>query len=388
MKRINEIFSDYESRGNINTAIVESVVLSKKTKTLELKLSSDKYIDISEFDYLNKFIRKRFALEDSIIAVKYAEGTDKKPIEQEIENIVFFVAEKYPALKAVLNNSEYEVVDNAISFNFKVAVSGFLKSMDYDKKIHNAIKNLYGTGYKINFVDKVSGEELLRIAQAKPASGMPVIPKEVKAAPVNNYPQQPRDAAIVKPDGKAEADGKKGDSSLILGRNAKIKEPVIKITDITPDEGRIAIEGEISNIEAKELKSGKTLVSFDLYDGSSSMTCKAFLKPGEDGEVLSRLKGAKGIRIAGNAGYSKFSGEVEMIANTIVETEGVKKIKRMDRAEVKRVELHMHSQMSQMDAMTSATDLIKRAMSWGMTSIALTDHGVVQAFPEAHKLLG
>ncbi|MBC2425386.1 DNA polymerase III subunit alpha, partial [Clostridium beijerinckii] len=148
------------------------------------------------------------------------------------------------------------------------------------------------------------------------------------------------------------------------------------------------IEGEIFNIEEKELRSGKTLISFDLYDGSSSMTCKAFCKPGEESDVLSRLKKAKGIRIAGNAGYSKFTDEIEIIANTIVETEGLKKIKRQDNAKVKRVELHMHTQMSQMDAMTGATDLIKRAMSWGMKSIAITDHGVVQAFPEAHKLLG
>jgi DNA polymerase-3 subunit alpha (Gram-positive type) len=388
MKRINEIFSDYEAGGNINTAIVESVVLIKKTKTLEMKISSDKYIEIREVECFNKFIRERFTLEDSKIAVKYAEGTDKKPIEEELENIIFSVSDKYPALKAVINNSEYQVDNNTINFNFKIPVSGFLKSMDYDKKIHKTIKNLYGTEYKISFADNLSGEELLKMAEDKRASEMLFIKKEINSTPMSNAPKLHKEAAEKKQETKVETPGKKGSPFLILGRSANIKEPIVKITDITPDEGKIAIQGEISNIESKELRSGKTLISFDLYDGSSSMTCKVFCKPGEDSEVLSRVKKAKGIRLSGNSGYSKFSEEIEIIANTIIETEGMKKTKRQDKAEVKRVELHMHTQMSQMDAMTNASDLIKRAMSWGMKSIAITDHGVVQSFPEAHKLLG
>ena len=178
------------------------------------------------------------------------------------------------------------------------------------------------------------------------------------------------------------------DTPLILGRNINIKAPLVKVADLGADDGTVSLKGEVIFMEDRELKSGKTLLSFDLYDGSSTMTCKAFLDKNNSKKIIGRIKKAKGITIEGNAQMDQFSGELTVMANTIIESEGVKKEVRQDNAEVKRVELHMHTKMSQMDAMTSATDLIKRAMSWGMKSIAITDHGVVQAFPEAHKLLG
>lgn len=386
MKKIKEIFGDYEAMGNLNHALVEGVVLSKKTKSLEMKIKSDIYIEVRELECLNDFIKRRFSLDDSKIIVSYSDYTDKKPIEDELNNIVHMISDKFPALKAVLKNSEYEIDENSISFKFKSAVSEILKAKGYDKKIHEAIKKIYGTSYHINFVDKVSPEEFIRQQEDALAKEMYDLQREAQVAPAANV--QPKKAPEFKQEAKAEASGKKTNPQLILGRNINLKDPIVKITDITPDEGRVAIEGEISNLEAKELRSGKILVSFDVYDGSSSMTCKMFLKPGEDAEVVPRLKKAKGVKIYGNSGFSKFSGEIELIANTIVETEGIKKIKRMDNSEQKRVELHLHTQMSQMDAMTSAEDLIKRAMEWGMKSMAITDHGVVQSFPEAHKLLG
>ena len=130
------------------------------------------------------------------------------------------------------------------------------------------------------------------------------------------------------------------------------------------------------------------MYSFDLYDGTSTLTCKAFLDKKNAKKVMGRVKNAKAIKIAGTAQMDSFSHEQTVMAYTILEIEPPKKEIRMDNAEEKRVELHMHTKMSQMDGMTSATDLIKRAMKWGMKSIAITDHGVVQAFPEAHKLLG
>ena len=178
------------------------------------------------------------------------------------------------------------------------------------------------------------------------------------------------------------------DTPIILGNTENITEPLVKVQDLGVDDGKVALQGEVIYSEDRTLKSGKTLFSFDLYDGTSTITCKAFLNKDSAKRIMKRIKGAKGIKVAGTAGMDSFTNELSVMVNNIVEAEGIKKTVRKDNSEVKRVELHMHTQMSQMDAMTSAKDLIKRAMSWGMKSIAITDHGVVQAFPEAHKMLG
>ena len=178
------------------------------------------------------------------------------------------------------------------------------------------------------------------------------------------------------------------DTPLILGNNPNITENIVKVSDLGVDDGKVALQGEVIYTEEKTLKSGKVLFSFDLYDGTSTITCKAFLEKDVAKRKMKRIEKAKGLKVSGTAQMDTFSNELTVMANTIVETEGLKKEIRQDNSEVKRVELHMHTKMSQMDGMTSATDLIKRAMKWGMKSIAITDHGVVQAFPEAHKLLG
>jgi DNA polymerase III, alpha subunit, gram-positive type len=177
-------------------------------------------------------------------------------------------------------------------------------------------------------------------------------------------------------------------SPLIMGTTMTINEPLVQIKNLGVDDKKVSLQGEVINTEDRELKSGRVLYSFDLYDGTSTLTCKAFLDKKNAKKIMGRVKNAKAIKIAGTAQMDSFSHELTVMAYTILEIEPLKKEVRMDNAEEKRVELHMHTKMSQMDGMTSAKDLIKRAMKWGMKSIAITDHGVVQAFPEAHKLLG
>ncbi len=129
------------------------------------------------------------------------------------------------------------------------------------------------------------------------------------------------------------------DTPLILGMNPNITENVVKISELNVDDGKVALDGEIIGMEDRELKSGKTLLSFDLYDGSSSMTCKAFLNKDVSKKVIKRMKNAKGVKISGNAQMDSFSNELTVMANTIVESEGLKKTVRQDNSEVKRVDI-------------------------------------------------
>lgn len=389
MKRINEVFSDFNTGSNISTALVESAVLKKKSKTLELAISSDRYIEIQEIEELNNFIKRRFYLEHSKIAVNYTEEVKMKPIEEEIKNIISYVSNKHPFLRVAVNNCDYEISGNTITLKFRVPVSTMFRDLKYDREIREGIKSFYGKSYSIKFVDNVDADELIRLQVEEEKKRMSMIRNEIRSTgpsiPKDTTPTVPSEGEKGKDDKKS---GKMNNPFLILGRNSNIKESLIRISDASPEEGRVALYGELSNMETKELRSGKILVSFDLYDGTGSLTCKSFLKPEQADDVISKLKKARGVKLCGNLGFSNFSGEVEMIANTIVETKGLERVVRRDESEVKRVELHLHTKMSQMDGMSSAADLIKRAMSWGMKSIAITDHGVVQSFPEAHKLLG
>ena len=199
MKRISEIFSDYEAKGNINTAIVQAVVLTKRTKTLEMEISSDKYIEIREIESLNQFIRERLAIDDSIITVVYTEGTQRKPLEEELKNILSLLADKHPVLNGALKNCDYEIAQNhSIKFTFKTAVSYLLKARGYDKKIQETIKNLYDATYQINFVDNVSSEELKRLQEATQETEILLLQKEAAATPSHYASELPKEAAADK----------------------------------------------------------------------------------------------------------------------------------------------------------------------------------------------
>ena len=400
LKTVEEIFGDYKEDNKIKKSKIEKINLFKKTNKLEIDLKPLEYIETQELLEFEEYLKSRFLIENIEIDTKYDDNIKLPSIESNWKDIVKYMSVKYPLVRVLLHNSKIEIQENVITVTIYVNGVEFLNARGFDKILQDVLKSLYGKTYKVKYVEEIKEEEIQKIEQKSKMTEKYEIEKAISEAQASAYEEEKTEETsntqeqnenipvenIVAKEHPIEQEEEK--TPLILGRNANIKDAIVKVTDISIDSGKIALEGEVINTDSRELKSGKYLVMFDLYDGTSTITCKAFVEAEKAKTVLSRIQAAKGLRISGTAQFDPFAKEIGVIANVIVETPGKKKQERQDLAKEKRVELHMHTQMSQMDGMTSATDLIKRAMKWGWKSIAITDHGVVQAFPEAHKLLG
>ena len=402
-RTIKEIFKDYNSESfSLNAGRIKAINLFKKTNKLELIIIADNFIKIEDIYKFEQYVKQRFNIFEVNVKVEYTKQQDID-LQKEWNLIICYMAHKHPLSKAFLRNSTIEINDNNITVNMTMKGKMVLTANKFDEILSNIISNVYGLNYKINFVENVSEDavkeylEHSKLLEQEAIKHAAILAEEsrkenadengekAKASGAKNSKDTTASEVSVSIEVPQNSQDKEEENSpLIYGRSAKLKEALVKIIDLSVDSGKVVLDGEIINIDSRELKSGKVLVMFDLFDGTSTITCKVFSEGDKSKTLIGRLKGAKGIKLEGTAQFDPFAKELGVIANVIVESTGIKKETRMDNSKEKRVELHMHTQMSQMDGMTSATDLLKRAAKWGMKSIAITDHGVVQAFPEAY----
>ena len=176
---------------------------------------------------------------------------------------------------------------------------------------------------------------------------------------------------------------KKSDNpDVLFGRD--FDEEASPIEELEGEVGQVVIRGKILTCELRELRSGNTLFMFSVTDFTDTIGVKIFAREDTLDDLKMATKAGQFVRIKGVANIDKFDGEL-----TIGSVSGIKKCedftsKRMDNSPVKRVELHCHTKMSDMDGVSEVKDIIKRAKQWGMDAIAVTDHGCVQAFPDAN----
>lgn len=155
---------------------------------------------------------------------------------------------------------------------------------------------------------------------------------------------------------------------------------------INEEERRVLIEGYVFDAEVRELRSKRKLLTFKMTDYSSSFLVKKFSNNANDEAVFDQIHAGMWLRVRGSVQEDSYSRELTVNAQDVVE---VKHAERQDTTEgEKRIELHLHTNMSQMDAIPSISDYVNRAAKWGYEAIAVTDHAVLQAYPEAHTAAG
>ncbi|WYV94654.1 PolC-type DNA polymerase III [Staphylococcus aureus] len=166
-----------------------------------------------------------------------------------------------------------------------------------------------------------------------------------------------------------------------IGKSIQI-ENIKPIESIIEEEYKVAIEGVIFDINLKELKSGRHIVEIKVTDYTDSLVLKMFTRKNKDDlEHFKALSVGKWVRAQGRIEEDTFIRDLVMMMSDIEE---IKKATKKDKAEEKRVEFHLHTAMSQMDGIPNIGAYVKQAAEWGHPAIAVTDHNVVQAFPDAH----
>ncbi len=172
---------------------------------------------------------------------------------------------------------------------------------------------------------------------------------------------------------------------VIYGRDFEDEE-ILRIEDIIGEMGEVIIRGKVLKADSRDIKNEKSIVMFDVTDFTDTIGVKLFTKTEFKDELLKGVKPGSFVKIKGVVNLDKFDHEL-----TIGTIAGIKKISdftttRMDTAPHKRVELHCHTKMSDMDGVSEAKDIVKRAYKWGHRAIAITDHGVVQSFTDANHV--
>ena len=299
-----------------------------------------------------------------------------------------------PSINGTLNNAEVRFENNTLTINLLNGGKTLLDSKGFDKALIKLISEEFNLYISLNYTGTFEVEENSEEYKAAIQDAQEKINRENLQKAAEFY-QEEVETAEKREEKHAEnttveievREGKFATPQIIqssirplYGRSIRGK--MIPISSISGDSGRIVVWGDVFDIEKKVTKSGdKNIFTIDITDYTGSTTAKVFNSIKESA-VIDNIKKGDTIVVQGDVEYDKYAGELVVNARSIGTAQ---KVKVVDNAEKKRVELHMHTNMSQMDAVTSAGDLVNRAYQWGHKAVAITDHGVAQAFPDAMK---
>lgn len=354
---------------------VLSLTIHRKEREIVTEIAADEVIPPLYWEKLRKEMMQQLpGVKEVHIFPKY-QLMDKEPkavLADFWDTIRSHVAAQSKVCSGVISDADWDYQDGKMQIFVKHNMAYYLSQKKLDDAVAKLVQEETGLAMSVQFKNVQSSEEdRARMEQEQRTKTEELLQQIASATQAAEQAKVSAEVGVV-----SEAVSR----GILFGK--EFTGTPVKIVDTKIPGESVIVEGNIFNIEPREIKGEKYIVSFDITDKSDSTTVKFFVKRSVfDNELKDKIKKDAYLRVQGEVQFDKYAKEINIMAKAIMTAQAPPP--RMDTAEEKRVELHLHTQMSSMDGVTPVKTYIKRAIEWGHKAIAITDHGVVQAFPDA-----
>ena len=372
------------------------LIFSEESNILEMIVRSKTLVPYSVVSGFQREMRGKWGINDLILRLKYT--PDMLTADYFFE-LTGFLKERFPVVNGFFDDADVTLENGLFTVALKRGGAAILHKAGIDNAFPALVNEMFSTSAKIELtgVTNVSEEEyrenhdrIIKDIEANmppppppsPSVGMGVPSGQTQSAAPKEFRSFTADFTGIPVNAS--------NAKVILGAPVSPDEKVTNMSDISEkSEDKYVCWGEVFSVETRETKSGMLIALISFTDFTSSLTMKILgsakkyrgkLGKEEVEAILGEMKKGSTIMASGQLGVDDFDGRVYLTPERIMV---VKKKVRTDNAEQKRVELHCHTNMSAMDAISAPSALVKRAFEWGHRALAITDHGVVQGFPDA-----
>jgi DNA polymerase-3 subunit alpha (Gram-positive type) len=331
---------------------VGEVLVDAKNRSLHVELMLNSPNSFGDLDNVREALKQTYQL----TSVEIAPKLPKSSVDQGIKLAMQLSSSEYPYAVPLLENCETEI--NGLSLYIRVQRGGVDLLKAWSEHVSSLIKQWYDRDLKITIKNGGDVDHLIKQIETDKNNS---ISKEVKRRPSVNkkVTNQPRS---------------------LMGRKMRLSH--IPMSELSLDTGTAAVKGVIFSINHREIKNRNAyILCFDITDYTGSVRINSFMEKEKAEPIINELKLGMSVEVYGRVSFNKYENDLVLDPSSIIV--GQPMPQREDIAPSKRVELHFHTRMSNMDAVVGAKEAVERAASWGHKAVAITDHGVVQAFPEA-----
>lgn len=350
---------------------IEQVEVSRSNREWKITINKDTLVPAQAFRTFALRIKERMEHIAHISFVfKYGADVSTSQVVHEYWKLFLeWVQREVPSVNGWMTRAGFEVEGDLVTVTMSDTTS---LELARKKHIDKAIVTFYETFFSLSLRVKLqtgenSAEAFEEFQQRIVEEEREVIQQLMESMTVEAPPEEV-DGEVIK---------------LQIGYD--IKEPPVPLQQIQDEEKKITVQGTIFGLDSKELRNGNTLFMFYLTDFTDSLQMKMFAKNKEDLKVMGQLANGKWIKARGKVEMDRFMTVPELVMIPSDLNEVTAPPGRKDNAPEKRVEFHLHTTMSTMDAVTPIADYVKMAAKWGHKAIAVTDHGGVQSYPDAAK---